>query len=352
MIEDTEDLSSAEGLAGDEALAISVGRGEAPPTLHLYQYKPAVIVGRYQNLTDAVDLDECVCRGHEWNRRHTGGGTVLMGPDQVAIALALPEVGKSSMATIRMHFEFFSDVLAYALSNFGIKAELMGKNDLSVDGRKVAGLAISQDIDGCAFLHCSLLLDFDVALMVDLLHLSTRELDDKGQSCFAQRMTTLREHAPCLTTPEIRRALVRSLERAMKTSAVRSNWTANERTLIDELKHTRYENEEWIYSSRVMRRWSGTAEHKTPGGNLRVYVDRNGGVLDAVLITGDYFTRDLDLARLESSLRFIPAELDRIQQALEDQECDAIYRVTNSELAQLILAAAQDKTAGSRILAS
>lgn len=341
-IEDEGQLGSAEGLAGDEALAVSVGCGNVPATLHLYEYRPAVIVGRYQNLADAVNLDECVRRGHEWNRRHTGGGTVLMGPGQVAIGLALPERGKSSAASVHQHFRFFSRVLGDALSEFGIEAGLMGKNDLSIGGRKVAGLAISQDIEGCAFLHCSLLLDFDVTLMVDLLNLATRDLDDRGQSCFAQRMTTVREHNPAVTVPAMRGALLRAAEKALGVRADRGEWTPAETAKIADLRRARYENDEWIYSSRVMRRWTGMAERKTPGGNLRVYVDRNDSVLDAVLITGDYFTRDLDLARIESALRFVPVDPSRIHAAISEHHPGAIYRVSGDELADLVLAAAID----------
>lgn len=338
-IHDSGHLSSAEGLAGDEALAISVGRGDAPATLHLYEYRPAVIVGRYQNLTDAVNLDACTRLGFEWNRRHTGGGTVLMGPGQLAIGLALPERERSSVATIQKHFLFFSDILADALNEFGVRASLMGKNDLSIEGRKVAGLAISQDIDGCTFLHCSLLLDFDVAVMVELLNLATRDLDDRGQSCFAQRMTTIHEHNTAVTFAGMQQGIRRAVERKMGTATEPARWSASELALIADLRASRYENDDWIYSSRVMRRWSGVAEQKTAGGNLRVYVDRNENVIDAVLITGDYFSRDVEIARLESALRFVPAELERIQSITAHHACLAIYRVAPEELASLILEA-------------
>lgn len=350
-IEGPLDMSSAEGLASDEALALAVARGEAPPTLHLYQYRPSVIVGRYQNLTDAVNLEKCTQRGYEWNRRHTGGGTVVMGTNVVAIGLALPETEKSSVALIRKHFDFFSRVLSGALSRFGVQAGLMGKNDLSIDGRKVAGLAISQDIDGCVFLHCSLLLDFDVAVMVELLNLATRDLDDRGQSCFAQRMTTVREHAPQAAFQPMREAVLHSLENVLGIKAQHGGWSPSERALIDELRASRYENDEWIYSSRVMRRWTGVAEQKTPGGTMRVYVDRNQSVLDAVLITGDYFSRDLEVARLESALRFIPLEPERIRQVLAEHASEAIYRVSVEELAQLIQSAATSPKEARSILA-
>lgn len=338
-LEDGLGLSSAEGLAGDEALALSVAQGSAPPTLRLYSYRPSAIVGRYQNLTDAVNLDECRARGHEWNRRHTGGGTVLMGPDQVAVALVVPERGRQTPGTVRQHFHFFADLLADALGHFGVRASLEGKNDLQVEGRKIAGLAISQDIDGVAFFHCSLLLDFDVALMVQVLNLPTRDLDDRGQSCFSQRMTTVHAHAPSVTFDEMKREIVRAAGERLGPVEPGA-WLADERDALERLRRERYESDAWIYSSRVMRRWTGTAECKTPGGNLRVYVDRTGGVLDAVLITGDYFCRSLEIAALEANLRGVPARPDAIRTSLGEHHCATIYRVETARLADLIAQAA------------
>ena len=338
-LEDDLGLSSADGLAGDEALALTVATGKAPPTLRLYSYRPSVIVGRYQNLADAVNLEECLKRGHEWNRRHTGGGTVLMGPEQVAVALVMPESERHRPGTVRQHLHFFAGMLADALGLFGIESGLEGKNDLQVSGRKIAGLAISQDTDGVVFFHCSLLLDFDVELMVNVLNLSTRDLDDRGQSCFSQRMTTVHSHAPGVTFDEMKREIVRSLASRVG-DAHDGEWLPEETAEAARLCRDRYQSDEWIYSSRVMRRWTGTAECRTPGGSLRVYADRTGGVLDSVLVTGDYFCRSLEIAALEANQRGVPAQAEAIRSALAGHGAEVVYRVPSEALAGLIAEAA------------
>lgn len=341
-IEETEIQSSAGGLAVDEALALSVAAGGSP-ALRLYSYRPCVIVGRFQNLGDAVDLDACRRHGHEWNRRHTGGGAVIMGPDQVAVALAAPDERGRFIGSVRGHFQRFAACVALALREFGVESELLGKNDLAVEGRKIAGLAISQDIDGAVFYHASLLLDFDVARMVELLHLPTRDLADRGQSCFSRRLTTLREHAPDASPAAVRAALRHAVEAVFAMPSETASLTAAERETTARLLRERYESEEWIYSSRVMRSWSGASERKTPGGSLRVYVALAGGALDSVMITGDYFCRTLDLARLEASLRGCAPELAPLLERIRAQNCSGIYRVEPAELAELIREAAMAK---------
>ena len=118
------------------------------------------------------------------------------------------------------------------------------------------------------------------------------------------------------------------------------HWLPEETAASERLCRERYQSDGWIYSSRVMRRWTGTAERRTPGGNLRVYADRTGGVLDSVLITGDYFSRSLEVAALESRLRGVPAQADAIRSVLAAHGCETIYRVEPEALSVLISEAA------------
>lgn len=342
IILEDEAQSSADGLAGDECLACMVGAGKSPATLRLYRYRPSVIVGRYQNLTDAISLEQCRRYGVQWNRRHTGGGTVLMGPEQLAVGLALPEKGSFTNRSIRYHFELFARLFNRALSRCGIDSSFVGKNDLQVGGKKIAGLAISQDIQGSIFYHASLLLDFDIKMMVDILRLPTEHLEDKGQSCFSQRMTTVREHGEA-EFEQMVRYLLQGVEEVIGMVPTSLEWSPEEREGISKLKADRYENDAWIYSQRVMRRWKGVAERKTGGGNLRVYIDKTGSVLDAVLITGDYFTRGIELAQLESRLRGIRFEKQPILATLEEIGSETLYRIPNHELTELILSAKEQR---------
>ena len=80
----TRSVSTAEGLAVDDTLPQSVARNNSPPILHLYTFVPSVIVGKYQDIEAALRLERCKAHGIEFNRRSTGGGTVIMGPEIVA----------------------------------------------------------------------------------------------------------------------------------------------------------------------------------------------------------------------------------------------------------------------------
>ncbi|GIT06484.1 MAG: hypothetical protein CM1200mP30_01140 [Pseudomonadota bacterium] len=58
---------------------------------------------------------------------------------------------------------------------FGVNAQFRGKNDLEVEGRKIGGLGIHSNASGGYLLHCSLLVDLDVPLMLRALNFPFRK---------------------------------------------------------------------------------------------------------------------------------------------------------------------------------
>lgn len=332
------DLGSGLGLATDDALAESVARRDAPPTLHLYSYLPSVIVGRYQNVAASLRLDRCEFHGIEVNRRTTGGGTVFMTPDQIAFGLFLPTDFPELPNSIRGCFEFLAAAFARALKPFGLEAEFEGRNDLAVYGKKIAGLAISQDLDGVTYFHTSLLLDFDLGLMLDILNLPTRKMLDKGISCFGQRMTTVRQEAGReITLAEMQEAVLHAVEEHLSMPFPQGDLSEAEQNRIEQLLREKYENEEWIYGIRNPKGRMAFAERTTPGGLIQVHLSLSGGAIDTILITGDYFSRTRDVAKLESMLKYVRADRNRLEEKIREiKASDFIHRVDLPVMLDLI----------------
>ena len=163
-----KDVGSAYGLAVDEMLAHSVAYNESVPILHLYNFLPSVIVGRYQDIEAAIDIEECHRCEIEYNRRHTGGGTVLMGPNQLALGFAIPLSHSLASRSIRQMFDLMAGVIGDALKKLGVDCAFRPKNDLEVGGKKLAGLSASLEERDVFFFHMSLLVDFDMKLMVQI----------------------------------------------------------------------------------------------------------------------------------------------------------------------------------------
>lgn len=359
-----QNLSSADGLAMDEALIKSLEKGYCVPTLHLYTYKPSVIVGQFQNLQSSIRIDKCESLGIEMNRRCSGGGTVFMSPDQLALGFALPNSFPNLPKTIKGLFEFLAAPLSDALKKFGILSEFEGKNDLQVDGRKIAGLAISQDSPNVTFFHVSLLLDFDIPLMLEILNLPTEKFLDRGISCFGERMTTIRNEVKknnvsaskntilssenvCNSPDNLNMEIIMNevhyaFNRFFASEFVEGDWSCKEREIIEELKKEKYLNEEWIFKSRTPKKRHIYVSSRTDGGLLQAHVAFSGNCIETILLTGDYFSRTREVCKLESVLKWNIADEQSLNKTLESiNNGDIFYRINKDQIISLILEAAK-----------
>jgi lipoate-protein ligase A len=78
-----------ENMAVDEALMLCVARGDAPPTLRLYGWRPpGVSLGYFQEVEGQIDVAECKRRGYTVVRRPTGGRAILH-DDEVTYSVAV-----------------------------------------------------------------------------------------------------------------------------------------------------------------------------------------------------------------------------------------------------------------------
>ncbi len=236
-------VGAAAGLAADEAMLAPFAAGQRSPfaaALRLYTYRPhCALVGRYQSLEDEVDEAACAAAGVEVGRRPTGGGAILMGPDQLGVALALPapldEPPRLTLARLAR------GVVA-GLARLGVEAHFRSKNDLEVGGRKVAGLGLYRDERGAMLFHSSVLVDLDVPLMLRVLRIPGAKLADKGVERVQERVTTLRREVGAgLTSEEARQAVAAGMAATFGVEVVAAAVDAAEGAHRDELRSGKYD---------------------------------------------------------------------------------------------------------------
>ncbi len=338
-------LSTAQGLAIDDTLPRSVDQKGSPPILHLYSFVPSAIVGKYQDIEAALKLDRCRARGIEFNRRSTGGGTVIMGPQVVALGLGInldhPGIGDGVSGV----FESLSRVLCDAISRFGVEASFRPRNDLEVGGRKLAGLSAAAEAGKALLFHTSLLVDFDVSLMLDIMNTPLIKVQDKGYSCFSQRMTTLSQEAgKRLSVQEVMKAIQEAFEEHFAMRFQLDSPDPWEEDCIARLIKARYTNPDWIFSHKHPRARMGVGRVKARGGLLEVYLSLAGGSIENVVITGDFFSTTEAVARVESALKWTSARPQAIEEKLAQVwEDDMIYGIDIPTLVDAIVKAKENQ---------
>lgn len=323
----TEDAVTASyGLAADEILAL---RGRAQPTLRLYTYRShAALVGRFQNVENEIDVGFCGAHEIAINRRPTGGGAILMGEGQLGVALAVPS--DRGYARPRDLLSKFSRGLAEALRRLGVEGGFAGRNDVEVEGRKVAGLGLyrasgalspsgarGDPLRGALLFHASVLVDLDVAFMLRVLRTPFEKIASKGIETVAARVTTLgRELGRAVSIEEVRREVARGYSHAFGVELSSGDFSGEERSEIGALEASKYRTPEWIFERGEVPDGAGSARVRTPSGLIDVAVRVAGATLKAVSIGGDFFVSERAVSELESSLRWLPSHLDSVRAAL------------------------------------
>jgi len=338
-------VSTAEGLSVDDTLPQSVSQQHSPPILHLYTFIPSAIVGKYQDIAAALRLERCKARGIEYNRRNTGGGTVVMGPGVVALGLGINVAYPGLKHGIGGVFESLSRVLIRALGKLDIRAYFEPKNDLEVNGKKIAGLSAASGNGKSLLFHTSLLVDFDVALMMDIMNTPLIKLQDKGYSCFSQRMTTVRQQlGRSVSVETVMDCIEEAFEVEFNIHFKKDSPDHWEQKTIKRFISDRYTQESWIFSHRHPRARMGIGRLKTGAGLLEVYLSLSGGSIENVLITGDFFSTDENIHRLENALKWTSSRRENIRNNLASVwREDMIYGLDVPTLTEAILKAKENQ---------
>lgn len=167
--------------------------------LYLWQNRQTVVIGRNQNGRTECRVDQLERDGGYLARRLSGGGAVFhdLGNLNFSFLAADPDYS----------VERQQHVILSAVRSFGLNAEVTGRNDITVDGRKFSGNAfMSSGVRHCH--HGTLLLGADTTAMQKYLSVSREKLESKGVHSVRSRVVNLSELAAGITPESMTAALV------------------------------------------------------------------------------------------------------------------------------------------------
>lgn len=136
-------LPSAMHMALDITLAQAVASGEIPPILRFWGWsEPTVVLGAHQSVQHEIHQEEAQRRGFTVMRRITGGGTMIVRPEQsLTYSLTVPQLWAKTDSSLDT-YQQCSWWIIEALQGLGITARFAPLNDLEApDGGKIGGAA-------------------------------------------------------------------------------------------------------------------------------------------------------------------------------------------------------------------
>lgn len=112
-------------MAVDEAMLESHLRGETPPTLRVYTWRPpAISLGRFQEAETSLDLTACRDAGVDVVRRPTGGRAILHTDEEVTFSIVISEERLGTQGTMACYRALASAIVA-GLKDLGLDARLV-----------------------------------------------------------------------------------------------------------------------------------------------------------------------------------------------------------------------------------
>jgi lipoate-protein ligase A len=224
-------------LALDEALLIEADERGAGPALRIWEpAEPAVVLGASRRWRDEVKVEACRADGVAVARRASGGGTVVIGPGTLNMAVILPETAAAGLKTVDRTQAYVLGRIAQVIRSLGPVVELLGSGDLTLDGRKFSGSA-QRRLRSHILVHATFLYDFPLGSVERYLHVPARQPAYRASRSHADFLVNLGLPRDCLA------------------AAIRSAWLPADRpprpgalpeTLVGELVRTRYAERAWI----------------------------------------------------------------------------------------------------------
>jgi len=188
---DTGLLRAAENMALNRALLEARRAGASPSTLRFLRFQPAALVGRHGDPAGELDLEYCRAQGIAVQRRITGGGPIYMDEGVLGWELYLErgDVGTAEMPAISRRI---CEAAARAIAALGAPAQFRAPTEIVVAGRKISGTGGAIEDDALVY-QGTLLLDFDVGVMLRVLAATARSLNDAMLAGARAGVISLRE---------------------------------------------------------------------------------------------------------------------------------------------------------------
>ncbi|GEA98060.1 lipoate--protein ligase [Levilactobacillus brevis] len=259
------------------------------PLVLFYYEGPCIIVGRNQNTLEEINQKYVEEHNITVTRRLSGGGAVYQDLGNLCFSFVVDSDSEEFG-----DFKSFVQPVVDALHAMGATtAEVSGRNDILVGGKKFSGNAMYSH-SGKTFSHGTLMLDVDQDVIAHALNVPEDKMKSKGIKSVRSRVTNLKPYlAPeyqNLTVPEFRDTLLKELFQVKDLKAIADKEVTindDEKVAIDEIYNDYYNNWDWVYGNSpeftVKKR-----QHFTAGTiDARLLVE--GGKIKNLKFYGDFF---------------------------------------------------------------
>jgi len=244
-------------MAIDEAILRARIEKMVPNTIRFYQWKPsAVSIGRFQDVFQEVNVENCRKHGVDVVRRISGGGAVYHdygGEVTYSVVVSEKDLGSEDVVS---GYHLICNGLVEAAKTLGVKAAFnLGDPkhcpNITIRRRKISGSAQSRK-GGVLLQHGSFLLDVDLEKMFTFLRVPWARTPTDVLNVARKRLTSIKQElGSTVSMDEACQALVTGFQRALNIQLMEGELTSYEQSLAEKLRREKFVKDNWSLKGKV-----------------------------------------------------------------------------------------------------
>lgn len=253
----------AMNMAIDEAISLAYKEGKVNPTVRFYTWKPACLsIGYFQKLESDIDLIACKENNIDYVRRITGGRAVLH-DKELTYSIVVGEENPIIDKSINLSYRFISEGLVKGLHLSNIPTDDLNSGEhitrgnlsaacfnahasyeITINNKKIVGSAQHRK-DGVLLQHGSIVLDFNVENLFNLIKMKTPELKERSKRFTANKASGIEnETGRSIDIDTLEENLIKGLSSHLNVEFVEEELTDYELNLANEL-YKKYKGDEY-----------------------------------------------------------------------------------------------------------
>ncbi|KEI75783.1 lipoate--protein ligase [Clostridium botulinum B2 128] len=260
----------------------------------LWQNEPTIVIGKHQNTLKEINMNFVQDNNINVVRRNSGGGAVYHDLGNINFTFITKYDEKHLL-----DFKTFTNPVVYSLGKLNVKAQLSGRNDILIDGRKISGN--SQHIYKDRFLHHgTLLFNSELENLVKALNVDNDKILSKGIESIKSRVTNIKEHVKeDIFMEKFKEIFIENIFIWNKSSLKEYNLTSDYINEIEKLMKKKYMTWQWNYGESPEFNYRNSKRFQ--GGKFEVLLNIVEGHINECKIYGDFLGL-MDVSEIEKKI--------------------------------------------------